>query len=136
MKKSIKVLFTAGILGLVMALTSCASLLDAVGGAMTQAASLYDKTFTYQNVELTFRSESADGYIKLDVRVNGSTPSGYSWNLDNEDLSGERDVIIYLNGTTRLGRLTPNSLIPTTLTANGSINIGGITVPNGAVFRN
>ena len=139
MKKSVKCLVTVFLIAVGLAFTSCASLLDAVGGAVTQAASMYDKTFSAsingRTVALTFRNESVDGRIKLDVNVNGSYSSGYSWNLDNEDLEGERDVIIYLNGAV-VGRLSPNALLPTYLTAGNSFTISGITINQGQQFRN
>lgn len=138
MKKSVKCLLAVFLIAVGLGLTSCASLLDAVGGAVTQGASMYDKTFSASvngtRVALTFVNESADGRIKLNVNVGGSSIPNYTWNLDNEDLEGERDVILYQGGT-EAGRLTPNSLLPTTLTATYNFTLGGISIPQGTPFR-
>ncbi len=139
MKKSVKCLLAVFLIAVGLGLTSCASLLDAVGGAVTQGASMYDKTYSASvngtTVAFTFVNESTDGRIKLTISVGGSTYSnGYSWNLDNEDLEGERDVILYQNGA-EFGRLTPNSLLPTSLTARYSFTVGGISIPQGKEFR-
>ncbi|MBO4319284.1 MAG: hypothetical protein J5857_02320 [Treponema sp.] len=138
MKKSIKVLFTVGILGLVMLLGSCADLFDTVA----QATSLYDSTFkatvassgSNTTIEITFKSENINGNFQLDVKVGNTSQSNYRWNLDPEDLKGERDVIIYYNDTPQ-GHLAPNGVLPTTLTPRSTFNFAQASVTTNTTFQ-
>ena len=141
MKKSVKILFTTLLVGLAVALTSCADLLDAVGGAVTEAASLQNETFDAtvggKYVAFVFKadvdSEHSSTY-KMDVVIGDYTYTDqYTWYLDNQDLEGERDVVIYRNGTEE-GRLSPDALLPQVLTPVGYFYLGTIGVgDSGAV---
>ncbi|MBP5452653.1 MAG: hypothetical protein J6Y16_10500 [Treponema sp.] len=138
MKKSVKILFTTLLVGLAVALTSCADLLDAVGGAVTEAASLQNETFdatvggTYVALAFKVDSDTENSTYKMDVTIGENTYTNeYTWFLDNEDLEGERDVVIFRNGT-EVGRLSPDALLPQVLTPTGSFPLG--TFGTGAVI--
>lgn len=145
MKKTSKILFVTFLLSIVLALTSCADLLEAVGGAMTQAAGLKDQTFTAKvsgkNISMTFIFEDIPGtdVYQLNLTVDGRNCTGYGWQLDTNDLEGTRDVFIYKNPSNHtdpiLGRLTPNALLPTALTPYSSFTLEGANVTTTDVFR-
>ena len=140
MKKSIKVLFTVGILGLVMVLGSCKDLWDTVEEAAYLTNSAFTATGSLSNgstaqVRITFKSDSStDNHSLLNVLANNEILTGYSWELDPEDLEGARDVIIH-NGTRSL-RLHTDVVSPRTLTVmNNSFAFGDVTVSQNTVLN-
>lgn len=137
MKKSVKVFFTALLVGFVVSLTSCAAIMS----AMMEATVMYDRSYKADLLEvysttLTFRSTQNHGG-NYDLEVNCSyggiskTSYDYQWMLDTSNVDGEKkNILIYENGVVK-GTLIPDSLAPTKLTVaeNFDLNVNGTTVP-------
>ncbi|MBQ4235324.1 MAG: hypothetical protein II716_00630 [Treponema sp.] len=143
MKKSLKFLFGALIVGAVMTLTSCADLL----GLMIQAGSLFDKIYTSGSWELTFDKEQAEGsgYYRLIVKRNGSRIDNdtIQWMLDTSATQDGRvkDVYVYKSegsgsSRTQIGTLRPDTHAADKLTVTGgSIQINAVSyISNGTEF--
>lgn len=144
MKKSLKFLFGALIVGAVMTLTSCADLL----GLMIEAASLFDKTYTAtvasNTIEFTFDKSQAEGsgYYRLIVKRNGvriDNGNDIQWMLDTSATHDARkkDVYIYNSTDTSspIGTLSPDTHAADKLTVTGdSFMINATYITNGTEF--
>ena len=121
MKKSVKILFMALLVGLAVVMTSC----GAMAAVMTEAGCLdgntYAATVGSTSIRLAFKMEAGEyGHEKLNVTINGDSDSGYEWMLEpGEAVAEVKDIWIYKRGSSvsdRIGLLRPDSLNPETLT--------------------
>ena len=136
MRKSVKTLFTALLVGFAVALTSCVALMS----AMMEATVMYDRSYivdlTVYSSTLTFRNtQNYGGNYDLEVILSydgSSTKSyDYQWMLDTSNVDGEKKtVLIYKNGNV-IGRLVPDSLVPVKLTVAETfyLDVKGTRVP-------
>lgn len=152
MRKTVKVLITVFMLGLVASLTSCMEMAEAVVGSMTQAAFMYDvtynaKTASGKKVEFKFNNSNLSGRFKLNIWIDGKAVDndGYTWMLEGVYQDGKKTDIDNVNiykvssnaneSDSKIAVLKADSAAPTVLTVEETFKIGSETISKGTVFN-
>lgn len=139
MKKSVKILFTALLVGLAVVMTSCGAMASVLSEAWCLDNNTYAVTYGDHSLRLAFKMEDTEYQEKLTVTVDDVALSGYGWMLDpGEAVAEVKNIFIYKGGNTNdcvIGTLEPDGLNPSKLEViDHAINFGPVTVPVGTVF--
>ena len=145
MRKTVKVLVTVFMLGLVASLTSCMEFAEAMVGSMSQTAYLFDVTYTAKTssgkkVELKFNNSNLEGRYKLNAWIDGKSVDNdkYTWSLSNENMNGADSVYIYQineqGSHVKISSLKPNEVAGNNLTVEETFKIGSETISKGTIF--
>ena len=141
MKKSVKILVTAILVGLAVVMTSCAGLTS----SLAEAGNLNGRTYVTTlaggtSVRFNFLMESGKHNYVLNVYINGVQDYEYEWMLDpGENDFNAKDIKIYRNSgdvdTEVIGILRPDDVNPQHLTViSDYITVGTLTETTVAII--